>query len=143
MNLFFWSMALTIAANVIYHFCQKAIAPGANPMASLIVTYAGAMLAAALAFPLFYPADSFAASFRTLNWASYVLSIGVVGLELGFLLAYRAGWNLSLGALVSNVAVTLLLIPIGVLLYRETISPRTALGIVLAIAGLVLISKKA
>ena len=42
---------------------------------------------------------------KELNWASYALGLVVVLLEVGFLLAYRAGWKISLAAVYSNVAV--------------------------------------
>jgi hypothetical protein len=65
----------------------------------------------------------------------------VVSLELGFLLVYRAGWQVSVAALYSNVAVGVLLIPIGMLLYRETLTMSQGAGIVFAVVGLVLMSR--
>jgi drug/metabolite transporter (DMT)-like permease len=142
MNLFTLAMSLTVLANVVYHLCQKGIAPAANPIASLIASYTIALVLALGCFSLLYPRESLFGAMRTLNAASYVLSLGLVGLELGFLLAYRAGWNLSVGALFSNVAVTLILIPIGILLYREPIGARKAIGIAFALTGLVLMSRR-
>jgi len=63
-------------------------------------------------------------------------------LELGFLLAYRAGWKISLGPLVSNVAVAILLIPVGLLLFREKISLVNLIGIGVCLLGLVLVNHK-
>jgi len=40
-----------------------------------------------------------------LNWTSFALAFAIAGVEIGFLLAYRAGWNISLGAIASNVAI--------------------------------------
>jgi len=42
--LYYLSIALTIAANVFYHFFQKLIAPKANPLFSLMITYCTATL---------------------------------------------------------------------------------------------------
>ena len=64
------------------------------------------------------------------------LAIVVVGLEVGFLLAYRAGWNISLAAIVSNASLTLLLIPIGMLLFRERPTPVNLIGVAICVAGL-------
>jgi hypothetical protein len=75
------------------------------------------------------------------NWASFALGLIVVSLELGFLLAYRAGWKVSAAAVYSNVAVGLLLLPIGVWLYRESLTISNGFGIVLAVVGLVLMSR--
>ena len=79
---------------------------------------------------------------KELNWATFALGFGIVGLELGFLLAYRAGWNLSLGALYSNVMVTVLLLPIGVLVFKETLTGRHWVGLALALSGLMLLGNK-
>jgi multidrug transporter EmrE-like cation transporter len=57
-------------------------------------------------------------------------------------MAYRTGWNISTASLVANTTVALLLIPLGLLLYKEHLTPVNILGIVLAIAGLVLVNLK-
>jgi multidrug transporter EmrE-like cation transporter len=82
------------------------------------------------------------AEVRKLNWASVGLGAVIVGLELGFLLAYRAGWNISVASLVANTTVALLLIPVGLLFFKEELSAVNILGIILAIAGLVLVNLK-
>jgi multidrug transporter EmrE-like cation transporter len=61
-------------------------------------------------------------------------------LELGFLLAYRAGWNISLAGLVSNTTVAMLLLPVGLVLFRERLSGINAVGVVVALLGLVLMN---
>jgi multidrug transporter EmrE-like cation transporter len=70
------------------------------------------------------------------------LGFAVVGLEIGFLLAYRAGWNISLAGLYANVIVALILIPIGIVFFKDQISVTKAVGIVLSIAGIIFISLK-
>ena len=136
------SMGLTVVANVAYHFCQKAISPNANPLVSLFFTYLSGMLITLVCIPLFYPGLQIGSAVKELNWATFVLGFGIVGLELGFLLAYRAGWNLSLGALYSNVMVTVLLLPIGVLVFKETLTGRHWVGLALALSGLMLLGNK-
>ena len=140
MDLYTLSLAMTVAGNVGYHLLNKSVAPAAHPFASLVATY-GVGFAVALAVLTFDGRRGIVAELRELNWASYTLGGVVVSLELGFLLAYRAGWQVSIAALYSNVAVGVLLIPIGWLLYRETLSVNQGAGIVLAVAGLVLLSR--
>jgi hypothetical protein len=140
MNLYVGSIALTIGGNIAYHLLNKSLAPNAHPFASLVATY-GVGLTVSL---LVLAADAKAgvgAGLRELNWASYALGVFVVLLELGFLLAYRAGWKVSVAAVYSNVAVGLLLLPIGVLAFRETLSAANAAGIVLAVVSLVLMTR--
>ncbi len=140
MNLYVGSIALTIGGNIAYHLLNNSLAPNAHPFASLVATY-GVGLTVSL---LVLAADAKAgvgAGLRELNWASYALGVFVVLLELGFLLAYRAGWKVSVAAVYSNVAVGLLLLPIGVLAFRETLSAANAAGIVLAVVSLVLMTR--
>lgn len=76
---------------------------------------------------------------KSANWATYSLGLALVGLELGFLLVYRSGWKVSIAALFCNAFVTALLIPVGVLIFREQLDLKKIAGIVLASAGLWLI----
>src|SRR5713226_5766297 len=103
MPLFYFSITLTIISNALYHVFQKLTPTNVNPMLALAVTYITAAVICLLLLP-FYPLSSnLIESLRQLNWASFALAFAIIGLELGFLLAYRAGWNISLGAIVSNV----------------------------------------
>ena len=136
------AIALTVLSNFLYHLFQKVIPGNVNPLLSLAVTYLVAATSTVLLLPFFPLQGTLGAEVRKLNWASLGLGAVIVGLELGFLLAYRAGWNLSLASLVANTTVALLLIPFGLLLYKEHLTPLNILGIVLALAGLVLVNLK-
>jgi hypothetical protein len=136
------SMGLTVLSNIAYHFCQKEISERANPLVSLFFTYASGMVLTLICIPVFYPNLQIGESVKSLNWATFGLGFGIVGLELGFLLAYRAGWNLSMGALYSNVMVTIVLLPVGLFFYKEQWSGRNLLGLIFAISGLILMAKK-
>ena len=70
------------------------------------------------------------------------LGVVLVGLELGFLLAYRANWNLSYAALVANIIVALVFIPIGLLVFKEKVTLTNILGVFVCVAGLVMINLK-
>lgn len=139
MSMFYFSISLTIVSNVLYHVFQKLTPRSVNPFISLAATYALAMTTCFLLGSLFND-KGLLQSLRQLNWASFALAFAIVGLELGFLLAYRAGWNISLGAIVSNVAVALVLLPLGVLCFREKLSPVNVIGIVVCIVGLVMVN---
>jgi len=136
------AIALTILSNVLYHVFQKVIPGNVNPLLSLAVTYLVAATATLLLLPLFPLQGALGAEVRKLNWASVGLGAVIVRLELGFLLAYRSGWNISIASLVANTTVALLLIPVGLLLFKEELSAINILGIVLAIAGLMLVNLK-
>ena len=78
-------------------------------------------------------------SLRGSNWAVIVVGAGAVCIEVGFLLAYRAGWRISVTGLATNVVGTLLLVPIGILIFKEHLSLRNVLGVIFCVLGLILV----
>jgi len=77
---------------------------------------------------------------RQLNWIQLALAVSVVLIELGFLLMYRAGWNLSTGNLVTGVVINVLLAALGVALLGERLQLINMAGVALCLAGVALIS---
>lgn len=140
--LYYWAIVLTVISNVFYHVFLKVTPSNVNPLLSLVVTYVVAAITTATIY-LFYPERvSLAAGLKELNWTSYALGIAIVGLEIGFFLAYRAGWNINLAGLISSTTVSLLLIPIGLLFFRESLTATNLTGIILCLIGLILINYK-
>lgn len=137
----FWTaILLTIVSNVFYHLFQKVTPQNANPVLSLAVSYLAAALICFALLPVFPLKADLRESLKQLNWASVALAFTLVGLEMGFLLGYRAGWNISLAGLVSNTTVSMLLLPVGLMLFRERLSGVNAVGVVVALLGLVLMN---
>jgi len=141
-SLYYVPILLTIIANSFYHIFQKLIPDDLNPISSLILTYSTALIGSLIIFICYHKNTSFIDSFKGLNWTSCVLGLSIILLELGFLLAYRVGWDVSLAAIVSNVSVTLLLIPIGIIFFKENISITNLIGISFCIIGLILVNYK-
>jgi drug/metabolite transporter (DMT)-like permease len=141
--LFFGAIALVVVSYVAYHIFQKATPATVNPMVALAVTYGVSLLVCLVLLPFFPSPEGAAASLTRVNWASVGLGAALVGLELGFLLAYRAGWQISLAGLVANVMVSLLLLPVGLILLREKLSWINLLGIAVCLAGMILVSIRA
>src|SRR5438552_1803035 len=112
--LFYLPIALTALATTLYHIAQKSIVPGVHPMVSLVITYATSLMACLVVVPFAPGGVTFVRSLRDLNWATYVVGLSIVGVELAILLAYRAGWKISLASVVANVATALPLVLIGV-----------------------------
>lgn len=142
MKMYYLSVVLVIVSNVFYHLFQKSIPESVNPIISLIATYGVALILSFIAFFIYPSEASFIDSFKKINWSSYALGASIIGLEMGFLLAYRAGWNISLVALFTNVCVATLLIPVGLLLYKEHISLINIIGIILGITGVICVYQK-
>jgi drug/metabolite transporter (DMT)-like permease len=140
--LFYGAVALAVVSNVAYHLFQKATPADVNPLLALAVTYGIALLACLILLPFYPAAEGLAASLTKVNWTSIGLGLAVVGLELGFLIAYRAGWPISMAALVANVLVGMLLLPAGLILLREKISWINLLGIAVCLIGIILVNVK-
>ncbi|WP_286946056.1 EamA family transporter [Acetobacterium sp. UBA5834] len=120
-----------IFANVLYHNLAKITPPEANAFLSLAVAYGVAMTMTLSLY--FFSGPKLSEDFFKLNPSSYLLGIAVVGIELGYIFLYRSGFKLSSGSLIANISVTLLLIIIGAILYKEPISPKQVLGIILCL----------
>lgn len=141
MFMYVFSIVLIVASNIVYNVCQKSTPQNANPFSALLITYLTAAILT-LVTSLFYKSDKgFFQSFSELNWTSMALGVAIVGLELGYLLAYRAGWNISLGSLVANIILALMLIPIGLLFYKEGFAFHQIIGVVFCILGLFIMNK--
>jgi len=135
-------LSLAIACTVAYHIVLKLTPASANPLLSLLVTYVtvaalfgGLLLAAPGAF-------EWRQEIRLLNWTAVALAVAIVGLDLGFLFLYRSGYAVSLGALVTQSAAALLLLFVGVAVFRERLSVPNAIGLVMCIAGLWLVNRR-
>jgi len=142
MFLFYFSISLVVASSVLYHFAARSTPSNVNFTVSLLVTYAIAFLVTLLGF-FFLPAtNGITAELRRLNWASVVLAVGVVGIEFGFLLSYRAGWNLGIAAMVATVVSALILVPVAVFVFKDKISWVNVAGILVCLAGLIMLNWK-
>ena len=135
-------LSLAIVATVAYHVVLKLTPAGANPLLSLMLTYGAVTLAFACALVL-APGDfAWRDEVRHLNWTAIALALAIIGLDLGFILLYRSGFEVSLGALVTQTAAAMLLVGIGVLVFREKLSLSHGFGIVLCLAGLWLVNRR-
>lgn len=140
MFIYVFSIVLIVASNIVYNICQKSTPQNANPFSALLITYLTAAVLTLVALNFYKTDKGFFQSFQDLNWTSIVLGLSIVGLEFGYLLAYRAGWNISVGSLVANIALAIMLIPIGVFFYQEGFELIKILGVAFCIIGLVLIN---
>ncbi len=139
MSGFYLAFALTVFGMLMYHLSQKAVPRESNPFFVIAIAYTvGIALCLVLAFV--YPGrKSVLDTFRQSNWAVYTLGAAAALIELGFLLAYRTGWKISIAAVASNAAAAVVLIPIGLLVFKEHLSLRNVIGLILCVAGLALL----
>lgn len=137
----FLTAGLAALSTVLYNLFQKLTPSNANPALALSVTYGVALGITLLLFPLF-PVENVGAAFQKLNWVSVLLGLAIAGVEVATLLAYRAGWQLSLLAIMVNVVASVILVVLGAVVFKEKLTILNYLGILVCIAGLVMINLK-
>ena len=135
-------LGIAIAATVGYHVVLKLTPAGANPYLSLAVTYAVTTVAFIAVYALAPGTTPLREAFGQLNWTTLVLGVVVVFLDLGFLMLYRGGFDVSLGQLITQSGAALLLMLLGVAFFAEKLSLANIGGILLCVAGLWLINRK-
>ena len=137
-----WPMALVVTSDILYQICTKSVPEEVDPFASLIITY----LVAAAACVVFYYAlgadgnllKEFAGG--KLHWTSFVLGVVIVGLEAGWIYAYKAGWQVSTGFIVQSAFLAASLMFVGYFLYHESLTWNKLLGVAICLVGLFFIN---
>ena len=138
-----WPIALIVISNIFYHICAKEVPGDIDPFASLTVTYitacAGSLICY-LALRRFTGSKRFADEFHRAGWATYALGVVIVGLETGWILAYNAGWQVSMGYVVNTAVAASALLAIGYFLYKEKVDRNKLIGLALCLAGSIIIN---
>ncbi len=135
-------LGVAIAATVGYHVVLKLTPSGVNPYLSLAVTYAVATIVFSLLYVVQPETASLRLAFGQLNWTTLLLGAVIVFLDLGFLMLYRGGFDVSLGQIVTQSAAALLLLLLGVAFFAEKLSLANVGGIALCVVGLWLVNQK-
>ena len=138
---YIWPLALVVVSNIIYQICTKAVPEGMHPLASLTVTYLVGAAASAVLYFLLNRSGNLLAEYLHVNWAPILLGIVIVGLEVGYIYAYKAGWPVSTAATVQSAFLAVALLLVGFLVYHESITWSKIAGILVCLAGLALINK--
>ena len=137
-----WPMALVVASNVFYQICTKSVPEEVDPFASLIVTYLVAAAATAVLYFALGSDGNLLKECGKLNWTSYVLGIVIIGLEAGWIYAYKAGWQVSTGFIVQSAFLAGSLLFVGYFLYHESLTWNKLVGVAICLAGLIFINMK-
>ena len=135
-----WPILVVMASNTFYNICMKSTPSDVNPFAALMVTYLVAMIITAIIFVLMAKPENVVGELSKVNWISVILALAIVGLEVGYVFVYRAGWQVSNASVVANIGLACVLLIVGYFLYRENVSVRQILGIFVCMVGLILIN---
>jgi drug/metabolite transporter (DMT)-like permease len=138
--MYYVSISIAILSSALYHISQKSTPRLVNAPLALLVTYAVAMMLTMLLLYFMPAKQGLVAELRQLNWASFLLAVSIVGLEVGFLLVYRSGWNIGLAAVLVNVAASLILVPVALLIFKDRLTWVNIAGILTCLAGLVMLN---
>ena len=135
-----WPIALVVFSNIIYQICAKSVPKEMDTMASMTVTYLVGAICSAIIFFLSNKNGNLLQEYGKMNAAPILLGVSVVGLEVGFIYAYKNGWTVSTASIVQSVFLSLALIFIGSVLYHETITANKLIGIAICLVGLYFIN---
>lgn len=137
---YFIPIIIIVISNIIYHTTTKNIPQEANSLLSLAITYLVSMIIAVLMYSITSKSNSILTDMHKINWTSYILGLAVVGVEIGYIYMYRVGWNISKGSLIASISLSILLIIIGILFYKEHIGLNQIVGMTCCIVGLIFLN---
>ena len=142
MSGFYLAFALTVIGMLLYHLSQKSVPAEINPFYVVAIAYVVG-IALCLLFAFTYPGKKgLAETFRASNWAVFALGAAAALIELGFLLAYRTGWRISIAAVATNAAAAIVLIPVGLIFFKDQLSLRNVIGLIFCLVGLALVIRQ-
>ena len=135
-----WPILVVILSNTFYNVCMKSMPGDVNPFGALMVTYLVAAIVSGIIFVYVVGPNNVGVELSKINWTSLVLALVIVGLEVGYVFVYRAGWTVSTATVVANIGLACVLIFVGYFLYKENVSINQIVGIIVCMFGLVLIN---
>ena len=135
-----YPILIIVLSNVLYNIVTKSTPDKVNAFASLTVSYTVGAVISFVIFVVTAKGKNIFTEFQKNNWATFLLGVVIVGLEAGYILAYRNGWKMNVLSVTANIILAVALIAVSQVCYKETITLRQMIGIVLCAGGLALIS---
>ncbi len=133
-------LLLGILGNVLYNVVGKSTPEKINPFFSLTVTYCVALISCVILFFITSHGGNIFAAASKANWASYCLGGCIVFTDLSLILLFRAGWDISVGSLIANIACSVIVVIIGVLVFKESLTLAKLFGVITCAVGLYVIN---
>lgn len=133
-------IAMVVISNCFYHICSKSTPNNVNTFGGLMVTYLTAAIVTGAIFLYSVKYENTLIELAKINWTSIALGIAIIGLEAGYIYAYRVGWQVNNAPVVANTCLAIALIFIGAILYKEGITLKQISGMILCIVGLIFIN---
>lgn len=136
-----WPIALVVFSNIVYQICAKGVPKNMDAMASMTITYLVGAVCSAIMFFIMHKNGNLLQEYEKMNWAPIFLGISVVGLEVGFIYAYKNGWAVSTASIVQSAFLAVALLFVGALLYHEVISISKIIGVGFCLVGLFFLNR--
>ncbi|MDO4834624.1 MAG: EamA family transporter [Bacillota bacterium] len=136
-----WPILLAVGADVFYQICAKSMPGTLNPYAGLVITYGVGAVLSFILYEISSKGGNLIREWHGANWTVFVFGIAIVGLEIGNIFMYRAGWNVNTGYIVKSIILAGVLVFVGYLMFKESITMTKIAGIAVCMAGLYLINK--
>ena len=138
--LYYLPVLFIVLSNVLYDISAKSFSKGINVFAGMAIYYLVAVVVSLVLFYLTSENKNLLKELKKINWATFSLALGCTGADIGYILVFRSGWDISFGSLVCNILIAISLLFIGVIFYREYINIKHVAGILLCLIGFVLIT---
>jgi len=113
-----------------------------NPLVSLTITYSVGAVVSLILFFLLNKGTNLTIEFSKVNWAPFAFAVVLVGLEVGWIYAYRAGWQVSTAQVVHSAFLAVALVFVGAVLYKEALTWNKVVGVMICLIGLAFINYK-
>lgn len=137
---FWWPIGLIVFCSTAYQVGVKEISTGIHPLTALVLTYLSASFVSFILYFFLAPQGENRKK-EIFSWNPSALGLGfsIVGIELGVVYMYRAGWTVQTSFILTNSLIVAALMAAGALFYKEKLKLRQLAGVVLTLAGIVCI----
>ena len=137
----YWPIFFSVISGVVYQISSKSAPKDMDTLASLTVTYFIATVMAAVLYCLTHKDANLLKEYVHLNWTPFVLGFAVIGIDFGNRFMYRVGWSIGNGYIVNSVMLSIALLAVGLLFYKEGISWSKLAGTLFCLIGVGLITR--
>lgn len=121
MNILYYiaPLILVVFSNTMYHLISKNTPATVNPFAALVATY-GSALVGSIILLLITKKTSIYEEMSNLKIANYIMGLIIIGVEGGYMLMYKNGWEISKGSLIANIFIAIILIFMGAVFFKKS-----------------------
>jgi drug/metabolite transporter (DMT)-like permease len=138
--MYYVSALVAIIGATSYQVIVKKVPSDLNPLVSMIGIYVMVLPVCLILLLILGRGLDLGAEIHKLSWRQPALAVGVIMMEIGYLLMYRNGWTLSTGNLVTGAIINILLVFADVFVMGAKLNAKTVAGIALCLLGVGLLN---